>query len=223
GPLGHARWTSFRVLSQGDLVVLHDAYDDFPTPGARTIAFDLLRFEGGKIAEHWTCGQQDPGHYASGHSMVDGATQSDPTADTAASADLVVTPGKGFVPVVIIGGALPRLADFLAPTFAQHDPLIADGLMGLGVGFSQPPLSTIRDLAIPESLSENDFVFTRSKGTLTYDAEKANSPNNPTVYCDLFRVAGGKIVEHWDVIQLDPNSSSIDAVNTNGAGHTLWD
>lgn len=29
---------------------------------------------------------------------------------------------------------------------------------------------------------------------------KGNSPDNLTVYCDLFRVSGGKIAECWEVV-----------------------
>jgi predicted SnoaL-like aldol condensation-catalyzing enzyme len=215
-------WKSFRAFAQDDLVVVHDEYDG-PQSGERTVSFDLFRFAAGKIVEHWTCTQPDPGTYASGHTMVDGPTTIDPAADTAASEDVVVTPNLGFVPVVIIGGQFSRLADFLQPAFAQHDPLLADGLMGLGAGFAQPPLSTLRVLSLPESLGESNYVFTRSKGTMTWDAMKSGSPNNPTVTCDLFRVDGGKIAEHWDVIQLDPNSTDINNLAPNGAGHTLWD
>ena len=40
-------------------------------------------------------------------------------------------------------------------------------------------------------VAEGDFVFTASEGTLG---------GTPTAFYDLFRVADGKIVEHWDVI-----------------------
>jgi predicted SnoaL-like aldol condensation-catalyzing enzyme len=223
GQLGNVSWRHYRALEQDDLVVVHDEYDNYPAAGDHSISFDLFRFSGGKIGEHWTCLQRDPGTYVSGHSMVDGPTAIDANADTQSSADTVVTPGKGFVPVVIIAGDFMKLKDYLEPTFVQHDPLIADGIMGLGAGFSQPPLNTLRDFAIPESLAEHDFVFTRSKGTMTWDSAKPNSPNNPTVYCDLFHVVQGKISEHWDVIELDPNSTDIMSVKDNAAGHTLWD
>ncbi len=213
-------WTEFRAYAQDDLVVIHDEY---VVSGTHLISFDLFRLAAGKIAEHWTCTQPDPGAYASGHTMVDGSTMIDAAANTAASEDVVVTPDVGFVPVVLIGGQFSRLADYLQPAFVQHDPLIADGLMGLGAGFAQPPLDTLRVLSLPEALGESNYVFTRSKSSMTWDAQKANSPNNPTVTCDLFRVDAGKIAEHWDVIQLDPNSADVGNVQRNAAGHTLWE
>jgi len=223
GSLQATGWASHRAYEQDDLVVLHDEYDDVPAAGSTTIGFDLFRFASGKIAEHWTCRQLDPGTYASGHTMVDGPTDLDPAVDTTASADVVVTPGVGFVPIVIIGGQFQQVGNYVQPDVTQHDPLIADGLQGLGAGFAAPPLDTLRVVDVPESLAENQFVFTRSRGTLTWDAQKQDSPNNPTVYCDLFRVDRGKIAEHWDVIQLDPNSTNLDDLGTNAAGHTMWD
>ena len=222
GALPGLSWNYDRVFEEGDYVVVHDEYDNLLAAGVHSISFDLFRFANDKIAEHWTCKQTDPGTYASGHTMVDGPTTADPAADTTASEDIVSTPGKGFVPVVIVGGAFSELPNYLSPTFAQHDPLIADGLMGLGAAFSSPPLNSLAAVAVPESVGEHDFVFTRSKGTITWDALKPNSPNNPTVYCDLFHVQAGLITEHWDVIQADPNSSNINDIKTNAAGHTLW-
>lgn len=222
GALSGVKYTRHRVLAEDDLVVIHGTYDGFPAPGVRSVTFDLFRFDGGKIVEHWDCMQPDPGMYVSGHTMVDGPTEVDPAADTAASKDVVITPGKGFLPVVILGGDFSKLQDYLG-TYIQHDPLVGDGLEGLGAALSQPPLDTMKLVSVHRSVADHDFVFVRSKGTMTWEEQKPGSPDNPTVFCDLFRVENGKIEEHWDVIQLDPNSTDVNNLETNGAGHTMWE
>ncbi len=46
--------TVHRVISEGDLVVLHVTYENAQAFGAETqVAFDIFRVEDGKLAEHW--------------------------------------------------------------------------------------------------------------------------------------------------------------------------
>lgn len=45
--------TTHRVISEGDLVVLHSTFENAQAFGAETIAaFDVFRVEDGKVAEH---------------------------------------------------------------------------------------------------------------------------------------------------------------------------
>jgi predicted SnoaL-like aldol condensation-catalyzing enzyme len=222
GRLTSATYSTFRAFFEGDYAVVHGRIDNLE-PGVRAMTFDLFRVAGGKLAEHWDCTQPDPGAYASGHTMSDGATVPDPKAGTQESKDVVVTPGKGAVPEIFIKGDTSKLPALFDPMFIQHNPLAADGLAGLGAALMKPPLDSMRFLSVHKSVGDHDFVFVRSKATLTWDAEKPNSPNNPTVFCDLMRVSAGKVVEHWDVIQLDPNSKDVGDLKPNGAGHTMWE
>jgi predicted SnoaL-like aldol condensation-catalyzing enzyme len=48
-----------------------------------------------------------------------------------------------------------------------------------------PVVDTVRHV-----IAEGDLVLTYAKGEF----------GGPAIYADLFRVADGKIVEHWDVI-----------------------
>ena len=50
--------TIYRTLVDGDLVLLHSKYQGVGRYARTAIAFDLFRFSGGKIAEHW--GGQEP-------------------------------------------------------------------------------------------------------------------------------------------------------------------
>src|SRR5262249_22268210 len=69
-----ANVTTYRTLVDGDIVMLHSKYEGLRGFAGPVIAFDLFRFKGGKIVEHW--GGQDPevGPNPSGHTQVDGPT-----------------------------------------------------------------------------------------------------------------------------------------------------
>lgn len=67
-------------------------------------------------------------------------------------------------------------------------------------------------------LASDDHVVVHS----TYDG--LFGPGIKTVGFDLGTVSGGKIVEHWDVLQTDPNSrgKTFDTLGNNGAEHTMF-
>ncbi|MGW2749298.1 nuclear transport factor 2 family protein [Streptomyces sp. NPDC001450] len=57
--LPDAEYDVIRVISEGDLVLVHS--NVVTTPGARGAAvFDIFRFQDGKIAEHWDVSQNVP-------------------------------------------------------------------------------------------------------------------------------------------------------------------
>jgi predicted SnoaL-like aldol condensation-catalyzing enzyme len=97
------------------------------------------------------------------------------------------------------------VADVLAPYYRQHNPTIDDGVEGLRkyLRWIQETHPYARS-QILRVYADGDFVIlhvhrVRTPGTLG-DA-----------IVDLFRVEGGKIAEHWDVIQPVPER----AVNDN--------
>lgn len=50
-------------------------------------------------------------------------------------------------------------------------------------------------------VADGEFVLTQSEGSLG---------GTPTAFYDLFRIADGKIVEHWDVINEIPTAFAHD-------------
>ncbi len=104
---------------------------------------------------------------------------------------------------VFIAGAFDRLGEYFTPDYVQHNPLIGDGLDGLHTAGAE--LAKYHYLSVFKVLGQGDFVMTMSH--VTYDGQDA------AVY-DLFRMAGGKIVEHWDVLQPIPPES--EWKNSNG-------
>ncbi len=68
--------TTHRVIAEGDLVVLHNTYENAQLFGAETlVAFDVFRVEDGKLAEHWDNLQVPGAPNPSGRTMVDGETE----------------------------------------------------------------------------------------------------------------------------------------------------
>ncbi len=199
------RLTTHRVIADDTMVVVHGTYENAQAFGADTlVAFDVFRVEDGKLAEHWDNLQVPQGPNPSGHSMTDGATSVVDLDRTEANKALV----EGFVRDVLGGGAPEKITDYVSTeSYTQHNPAIADGLDGLGAALAAMAEAgqTMVYSETPIVVAEGNFVFTASRGTLG---------GNPTAFFDLFRVADGKIVEHWDTVSEIPPEA--DMAHDNG-------
>jgi predicted SnoaL-like aldol condensation-catalyzing enzyme len=187
--------TTHRVIAEGDMVVLHNTFSNAQAFGAETlVAFDVFRVENGKVAEHWDNLQPLAAPNPSGRSMTDGTTEVTDLDKTAANKALV----ESFVRDVLHGQAPQKITDYISTeTYLQHNPMVADGLDGLGAALKAMAEAdqAMAYSATPIVVAEGNFVFTASEGTLG---------STPTAFFDLFRVEGGKIVEHWDTISEIP-------------------
>ncbi|WP_338550270.1 nuclear transport factor 2 family protein [Roseovarius phycicola] len=188
--------TTHRVISEGDLVVLHNTYENAQAFGAETlVAFDVFRVEDGKIAEHWDNLQVPGGPNPSGRSMVDGITAITDLDKTAANKAIV----EAFVANVLQGGAPEKITDYISTDrYLQHNPNVADGLDGLGAAL-QAMAEAGMAMRYDEThlvVAEGNFVFTASEGAMG---------DTPTAFFDLFRLEDGKIVEHWDTVSEIPS------------------
>lgn len=190
-PPGSAKANTVRVFQDGDFVFAHTDYNFF----GPKIGFDVFRFEEGKIVEHWDNLQQTPeAPNPSGHTMLDGPTTAVDLDKTQENKALV----RGFVEQILVGGQLDKLGQYFeGDRYTQHNPNIADGLSGLGAALEAMAKQgiTMRYDTIHKVLGEGNFVLVISEGALG---------DEPTSFYDLFRVEGGKIVEHWDTIEAIP-------------------
>jgi predicted SnoaL-like aldol condensation-catalyzing enzyme len=190
-PKGSARVNTARVFQDGDFVFAHTEYDFF----GPKIGFDIFRFEGGKIVEHWDNLQEKPAKpNPSGHTMIDGPTEAKELEQTEANKALV----RSFVDDILVNGRLEKLAGYYdGDKYTQHNPQIADGLSGLGAALKAMAEQgiTMKYDRIHRVLGEGNFVLTVSEGTFA---------GKPSSFYDLFRVEGGKIAEHWDTIETIP-------------------
>ncbi len=180
-----------RVFEDGEYVFAHTEYD-FSTS---KIGFEIFRFEDGLVVEHWDNLQERPGApNPSGHTMVDGPTEPSELDKTQDNKALV----RAFVDDILINGRMDKLAAYFdGDTYTQHNPQIADGLSGLGAAleeFAKQGIVMKYD-RIHRVLGEGDFVLVSSEGSFAGEHSS---------FYDLFRVADGKIAEHWDTIDAIP-------------------
>lgn len=187
--------TTHRVITEGDLVVMHNTFDNAQAFGAETlVAFDVFRVADGKVVEHWDNLQPLAGPNPSGRTMTDGATEIVDREKTAENKALV----SAFVTDVLHGKAPENIAKYISTeTYLQHNPQIADGLEGLGGALQMMAEAGIemRYEATHMIVAEGNFVFAASEGVLG---------EAHTAFFDLFRVEDGKIVEHWDTVSEIP-------------------
>lgn len=176
-----------RMFEDGDFVFGHTEYDF----ASRRIGFEIFRFEDDRAVEHWDNIQERLGPNQSGRSMVDGPTEATDIEATEANRALV----RSFVETVLIGGHLDRLSEFVdAAAYREHNPRLEDGLSALRreLEATEDGRRRIDYRTVHRVLAEGCFVLCASEG---YSSGKHSA------YFDLFRVAGGKLVEHWDTTE----------------------
>ncbi len=157
------------------------------------VAFEVFRFENGQAVEHWDNIQAKEGPNPSGRGMLDGETTITDLDKTEDNREMV----RAYAEKVLLGRDFELLGMYLDDGLIQHNPEIADGVAALRAGleatFNGQPL--IRYEKVHRVLAEGNFVLCISEG------RKADTH---TSFYDLFRVAEGKIVEHWDTIEVIP-------------------
>ena len=181
--------TIYRTLVDGDFVLLHSRYDGVGRYGAPVIAFDLFRFEDGKIVEHWGGQEPETPPNLSGRTQVDGPTEVLDREKTEANRTLVRT----YRETVMVSLRFDRIEEFIeGPHYAQHASKIGDGIARLRDRIASVAKEGGQLFLSPRRfVADGNFVLVLTEGEL---------PSGPTALYDLFRVENGKIVEHWDVL-----------------------
>ena len=187
-----------RVFEDGDFVFAHTDYNF----NVIDVGFEVFRFEDGLVVEHWDNLQSKPSSpNLSGHTMLDGPTETTDLDKTEENRDLI----RSFVEEVLVTGQLSRLGHYIdSEGYLEHNPHMTDGLPALRDALSSNDQARRYD-KVHRLLAEGSFVLCVSEGYLD---EKHVS------FYDLFRVADGRIVEHWDTV--DPVPPRSEWVNNNG-------
>ena len=126
--------------------------------------------------------------------MVDGPTEATDFDRTESNRQTV----RSFVEDILIDRRLEKLEHYAdSECYTEHSPRLADDLSELRSAL-QPTSSEGVDIQydrIHRVLTEGNFALSVSEGRLN---------GVHTAFYDLFRVAEGKLVEHWDTIEAVP-------------------
>ena len=180
-----------RVFEDGDYVFAHTEYDF----ARSNIGFEVFRFEENLAIEHWDNIQHRPGPNPSGHSMVGGPTEATDLDKTEANREIV----RSFIHEVLINGQLDTLECYIDDAcYTEHNPRLTDDLSALRSALAERSSNnsmTINYEKIHRLLAEGSFVLCVSEGFF-------NGAHSS--FYDLFRVVGGKLIEHWDTTETIP-------------------
>lgn len=176
-----------RGFEDGEFVFAHMEYDF----ASRKIAFEVFRFDDGLAVEHWDNIQERLGPNGSGHSMVDGpaeATDPDLTEENRATV-------RSFVETVLVDGRTDRLADFVSDeAYIEHNPRLGDGI------------ATLRSALEAEADGRRRIDYQRlhrvlADGSFVLAVSEGRHDGVHSAFYDLFRLADGRIAEHWDTTE----------------------
>ena len=150
------------------------AYQSLNDGAAQWVTMDMFYTDAnGKILEHWDTIAPYVSKTASGDDMVGGVADINLSADTEASKDIV----REYTKQVRQEGRLDKIADFVAEDLLQ---------IGLSDWLASAEAGTYEFLF--QLIGQGDFVATYSK---------RHAKGKDIAAFDLYRVSGGKIVEHW--------------------------
>ncbi|MDJ0770473.1 MAG: hypothetical protein QNJ12_16895 [Ilumatobacter sp.] len=138
-----------------------------------------------RIVEHWDVIAPYSAETPSGHTSVDGPTEVVDRDRTTANKALVC---EMIEQVLMRGGDPSRVSEWIADGYVQHNAEVADGLA---------PFAELA-VAPDRSLWYDEIVLLVGEGNFVATLCRASWDGQPMAQVDLFRVDGGKIVEHWD-------------------------
>ncbi|MET8980892.1 ester cyclase [Streptomyces sp. NPDC004539] len=174
-----------RALAEDDLVLLHvDA-------GTHAVA-GIFRVEDGKVVEHWEAMQPVP----AGSDMFSSAGRSG--GDSEDSRRTVLA----FFDAVTVERDLGAFDRYLGELYIEHNPDTLNGADASREKFAGA------FAALPELRISRKRVIADGDLVAVHHHFQAHADDRGAACVEIFRVAGGRIVEHWDVVQPVPEVSA---------------
>lgn len=178
-----------RTIEDRRFVFCH-VYQSLNNGEAQWVTADIFDTDAdGKIIEHWDVIAEYEWPTVSGRTMVDGPTEIEDLDWTRANKAVV----QGFVENVLMGGRADLVTDYISTEqYDQHNPEVGDGLDSFGKHLRHMLEigQAARYVKVHHLLGQGNFVAIYSH---------VERGGGDWAFLDLFRLRGGKIVEHWDV------------------------
>ena len=174
-----------RGIEDGRHVLLH-VYQNINDGEAEWVTTDFFDTDADdKIIEHWDIIAPFAASTPSGHTSIDGPTEVEDLDKTEQNKAAV---REMIEQVFIPGGDPTTVGEFVAEQYTQHNPEVADGF------------DAFRALVVAPNkpLVYSEIVLLVGQGNFVATLCKAAFDGDPYAQCDIFRLEGGMIVEHWD-------------------------
>ena len=178
-----------RTLEDGQHLFIH-AYQSLNNGEAEWVTLDFFDTDrDDRIVEHWDVIAEYSPETPSGHTSVDGSTEVTDLDATGANKTLVRT----FIEDVLMDGGNPgNVGSYISgDQYVRHNRDAADGLES----FKELPIAEDRPLVYEE------IVLLVGQGNFVATLCRARWEDTPYAQADLFRIADGLIVEHWDAAE----------------------
>ena len=116
--------------------------------------------------------------------------------------------------IVLQAGLADRAPEFISEDYIQHNPNAGQGLEGVQdyIRKTRPerPIADRLELPLIQLIAEGDYVMT----AFVRPEKDANGETYYSTWFDLYRIADGKIAEHWDPMlksdaPVDPNDKKL--------------
>lgn len=172
-----------RIFEDGRWVFCH-AYQSLNDGAAKWITTDLFYTDAeGLILEHWDTIAAYQAETLSGEDTAGGTIEVDGSADREVNKNLILE----YTKQVLQQRDHDKLDRFVAENLVQHSPTIAAGSKGLTDWLESEEAGAYEMLF--QLVGEGDFVVTYGK---------RHARGKDIAVFDIYRLAGGLIVEHWD-------------------------
>ena len=117
--------------------------------------------------------------------------------------------------IVLQAGLWQRAGEFIRDDYVQHNPQAGQGLAGVQdyIRKTRPERPILDKLELPliQLIAEGDYVMT----SFVRPEKDASGETYSSTWFDHYRIADGKIAEHWDPMlksdaPVDPNDKRVD-------------